>query len=290
MASLAALLPYLAALMVWQATTLAFYVATMHRILPGRMAILCALAFPAVFVNLGHGHNGFLTAGLMGSALLCLPRRELLAGVLFALVAYKPQFGLVVPVALAAGGRWRAMVAATLALAAMTAGTIAAFGAGSWSAFRQSWAFTRIVVLEQGNTGWEKIQSVFSAVRMWGGGIRTAYAIQAVVTLLVLGTLFHLWCRPGDFRVQGAALLSGSLLTTPYCLDYDMMLLGPALGFMASYGLERGFLPWEKTLLAAIWLSPLLARMVAQHLMIPLGLAAIAATFALACWRGQTRP
>ena len=32
------------------------------------------LAFPAVFVNLGHGHNGFLTAALIGVALVLLDR------------------------------------------------------------------------------------------------------------------------------------------------------------------------------------------------------------------------
>ena len=31
--------------------------------------LLLALAFPAVIVNLGQGHNGFLTAALFGAAL-----------------------------------------------------------------------------------------------------------------------------------------------------------------------------------------------------------------------------
>ena len=47
-------------------------------------AWLLALAFPAVFVNVTHGHNGFLTAALLGGALLVLDRRPLLAGVLSA--------------------------------------------------------------------------------------------------------------------------------------------------------------------------------------------------------------
>ena len=46
-----------------------------------------------MFVNIGHGHNGFLTAALIGSALVVLDRRPVLAGVLFGLIAYKPQFG-----------------------------------------------------------------------------------------------------------------------------------------------------------------------------------------------------
>ena len=59
-----------------------------------------ALAFPAVFVNLGHGHNGFLTAALIGFALLWLDRRPVVAGILFGLLAYKPQFGLMIPLVL----------------------------------------------------------------------------------------------------------------------------------------------------------------------------------------------
>ncbi len=53
-----------------------------------------------------------------------------------------------------------------------------AFGAEVWRAFLTSTEFTRTVVLEQGGTGWFKIQSVFAWVRMWGGGIALAYALQ----------------------------------------------------------------------------------------------------------------
>lgn len=280
-AAAAALMPYLPALVLWQASTLAFYLLVMQRILPGRLALIGAASFPAVYVNLGHGHNGFLSAGLMGSALLNLERRPYLAGALFALVAYKPQFGVVVPVALLAGRYWRAIGGAVVMLAAMTAASVAAFGVGSWLAFRQSLAFTRSVVLEQGNTGWEKIQSVFAALRMWGASIPAAYAGQMLVSVCVIAALALMWHRRCDWRLKGAALLAGSLLTTPYCLDYDMMLLGPALALLVAYGLERGFRRWEITCLAAIWLSPLLARLVAQHMLLPLGLCAILTLFAL---------
>src|SRR5436309_2254785 len=74
--------------------------------------LLLAAAYPAVFVNLGHGHNGFLTAALLGGALVLLDRRPIVAGVLFGLMAYKPQFGLMIPLVLIATGRWRAFAAA----------------------------------------------------------------------------------------------------------------------------------------------------------------------------------
>jgi hypothetical protein len=57
----------------------------------------------------------------------------------------------------------------------------------------------------------------------------------------------------------------------PYSLDYDMVLLGPAVAFVIAYGVEKGFACFEKTLLAMVWLAPLLAPTVAKLSHIPLG-------------------
>ena len=98
-----ALFPYALALALWQLSTLPLYMAAVARAAPLPGVWLAAAAFPAVFVNLGHGHNGFLTAGLMGFAILWLGTRPWLSGVLIGLLAYKPQFGLLLPLALLAG-------------------------------------------------------------------------------------------------------------------------------------------------------------------------------------------
>jgi hypothetical protein len=275
-AALLAVLPYTAALAVWQLSTLPLYLAAVCRSLHDsglsrRDVLVAAIAFPAGFVNLTHGQNGFLTAGLLAGALLSLKPRPLLAGLLFASLAYKPQFGLVIPVALIAGRHWRALLAGGASLAGLTALTLASFGAEPWLAFRQSLGFTRSVVLEQGNTGWEKIQSVFAAIRMLGGSVAEAYALQAAVSALVLGAVAWLWHSHANTRLKYAALLCAALLTTPYCLDYDMVLLGPAIAFLVAHGMDKGFAPFEKTLLATVWLMPLVARLVAKLTYIPIG-------------------
>ena len=282
-AALFATLPYLAALATWQASTFALYLLSIFAILnptlkrfaptiSRRDIAIAAAGFPAVFVNVTHGHNGFLTAALLGAGLLALRRRPVLAGMLFACLAYKPQFALIVPVALAAQGCWVAIGAGLVALALMTAAVTVLFGPGVWGAFERSLPFTRTVVLEQGNTGWEKIQSTFSAVRMLGGGIDLAYAAQFLVTGAVLLTVALAWRSRGDERLKAALLLVGSLLTTPYCLDYDLMILGPALAFVVAVGLDAGFRPWDKTIIAAAWLVPIVARPFASITHIPLGL------------------
>jgi len=288
LATILAMLPYLWALLVWQASTLALYGAMIWRVVPDRWVLLGALGFPAVFVNLGHGHNGFLTAALLGFGLLALERRPWLAGLCFALLAYKPQFGLVLPVALLADRRFLAAAAAALGVAAMTLASLAGFGLQSWLAFRASLAFTREVVLEQGNTGWEKIQSSFSAVRALGAGVPAAYAVQGAVTLVVVIAVAWLWHGGADRRLKYAGLIIGSLLSTPYVLDYDLVALAPALAFMLSHGREHGFRPWQKTGMALVYVAPFLTRIIAGATLIPFGLLAMLWFFGMVLARAKT--
>jgi alpha-1,2-mannosyltransferase len=320
-----ALLSYLPALAVWQATTLALYLISIRAILsspspqwgegrgegvqtsreavsphpdasrptspPGRgeeknlaahhLWLLLALAYPAVFINLGHGHNGFLTAALMGSALVVLDRRPVMAGVLFGLLAYKPQFGMLIPLVLIATGRWKTFAAAGATVIVLIAAATLAFGPKIWPAFLASTEYTRAVVLEAGDTGWHKIQSVFSWVRLWGGSVPLAYAIQAALTVALAVAVVWLWRSNAAFRLKAAGLIIASLLATPYSLDYDLMVLAPAMTFFAADGVVRGFRSWEKTVLAALWLMPLIARSLAESTSIPLAAPLMLITFVL---------
>src|SRR5438105_147271 len=80
------------------------------------------------FSNVGHGQNGFLTATLLGGGLIFLERRPILAGVLLGLLAYKPQFGLLIPLVLLATGRWTAIAAATVTVLSACSATLIVFG------------------------------------------------------------------------------------------------------------------------------------------------------------------
>ncbi len=284
----AALAPmsYVASLVVWQLTTLAAAALVVCRILPGRDTLLAALACPAVFVCLAHGHNAFLTAALFGGGLLVLERRPFLAGLLLGCLAYKPQFAAILPLALAAGGYWRAILGAALAVAALCLATLALFGAEVWTAFYQSTGLTRTVVLEAGGTGWYKIQSAFSWVRMLGGPVPLAYAVQGCVTAAVLAVTSWLWLVRAPFPLRAACLLVGSLLATPYLLDYDLVLLGPAIAFLVAYGRERGFRRWEVSALAFAWFVPIATRALNFFCHVPGGLLAMAVLFILAAGRG----
>jgi hypothetical protein len=217
----------------------------------------------------------------MGSALVVLDRRPILAGILFGLLSYKPQFGVMIPLVLLASARWRAFASATATVLALVLATTLAFGPDIWHAFFDSMPFTREIVLEQGGTGWHKIQTVFSWVRMWGGSVTVAYAIQGTVTVALAGALVWLWRSKAAYPLKAAALTIASILATPYSLDYDLVALAPAIAFLAADGFARGFAPWEKTALVFLWFMPLIARAVAEHALIPLGVPGMLVVLAL---------
>jgi Glycosyltransferase family 87 len=278
-AVIVAAVPYGWGLALWLAASFAAYLAAIRAILPRPETLLTAAAFPAVFVNIGHGQNGFLTAALLGGALHWLDRRPWLAGILIGCLAYKPQFGVLIPLALVAGGRWRTIAAAAATVAVLIAVSFVTLGGEVWHAFANSMTFTQTVVLEQGDTGWEKIQSAFSAARMWGAGIGVAYSVQIALALMLAASLAGLWHGDAAFELKASALATASLLATPYVLDYDLVVLAVAIAFLVRHGLRRGFRDFEISLLAAAWIVPLLSRAVAGSTGIPLGLLVMLALY-----------
>src|SRR5277367_811316 len=125
-----ALLPYLASFILFEAATLALWLGVARRILAARGWTWClpVLAYPAVFWTIGLGQNALLTASLLGAVTLLVDTRPRTAGFLLGLLCYKPHLALLAPVALAAGGHWRAFAAAALAVASIVALSVAYFG------------------------------------------------------------------------------------------------------------------------------------------------------------------
>jgi hypothetical protein len=282
-----ALMPYPLALAVWQISTFALYLSVIgvivrrmrqRGIVFGPIWLPVAAGFPGVFINLGHGQNGFLTAGLFGAALLALPTGPVLSGVLFGLLAYKPQFALVIPFALLAAGQWRTIAAAVITVMALVGMTILAFGTDLWLTFASSTETSR-KLLEEGAVGFEKLQSVFAAVRMWRGGIPLAYAVQGVVSAATACGTAWAWRSSCDRDLKAALLIIATLLASPHVLDYDLMILAPAIAFTVSAGFAGDFREYEISLLAAAWIVPLLSRVTAGVTAIPLGLLVLLALY-----------
>jgi hypothetical protein len=279
-------LPYLAAWLLWSGGTLALYLGAMQRLAPGAFAALLAAAFPAVLTNFMHGQNGFLIAALFAAAAHCLiADRKLAAGLAFGLIAVKPQYGLLIPIALVAAGEWRVFAAAAASVLALALAPTFAFGVDVWPGFFETMRAARIEVLETGAIGFEKIQSVFSQAKMLGAPTIIAYAAQGIFACGLAVMTARLWRGRASRPLKLAGLIIASLLAPPYVVDYDLVILAPAMALLITQGAALGFRPYERTLLLAAAVTPLIARPVGAAAPLSLGLLAMIALFAAICAR-----
>lgn len=265
-----AILPYAWSLLTWIGGAFAAYLGVVWKIDPERDALWLAIAFPGALVNFTNGQNGFLTFALFGGALLVTERRPILAGVMFGLMSYKPQYGILLPIFLVATGRWRTIAAASVTVLLFAGLSLAMFGQQTWRAFVNSVTLWRHVVIEQGGPGFEKMQSAFAFARLWGLSVTPSYAVQTAISLVAALVVTWIWRRTSNFDLHAAALVTGTLLATPYMMDYDLVILVLPIAWIALEGRRSGFLPCEKSLLAFLWLLPLFARTLSGSAKIPL--------------------
>ena len=94
---------------------------------------LCgAMLAPATTITLISGQSGFLSGALMLGGLRLAGSRPIVAGVLFGLLAYKPQLGLLLPVALISAGLWRSIAAAAVTVVVCAIASSWVFGDDIW--------------------------------------------------------------------------------------------------------------------------------------------------------------
>ena len=251
-ASALARLPYQLAFIGWVGVSFLPFLIVMRAIVGHPFGYLLAFAIPMAFINALVGQNGFLTAALIGGALYLIPVRPVLAGICLGLLTYKPQYGLLFPIALIAAGHWRVFLSAAVTALVLATASWLAFGTESWLAFfhwmpRFSQAF-----LTEGKAPWWKLQSIFALVRYFGGTEPLGWAFQWVLTASVAVVMALIWRSRVPYICKAAALAAGTLLTTPYLFMYDMMVLAIPVAFMIRIGLKAGFRAHELPLLGAV--------------------------------------
>ena len=240
-AALLAKLPYAVAFAGWMALSFIPYLLTIRALTDHRIGWAIGCAFPVALVNVMIGQNGFLTASLIGGTLYLMPKRPILAGICLGLLTYKPQYGLLFPLVLVAGGYWRTFFSAAVTAVLVAAISWLAFGTETWIAFfhwlpRASQAF-----LSDGFAEFGKMQSVLSLARFLGGSDTLAWALQWSVTGIVAVALVVLWRSRVSFEIKAAALATGTLLATPYLYLYDMVVLAIPMALMIRMGVAGGF-------------------------------------------------
>ena len=224
-----------------------------RRILDDRSgtALLALVAFPMVYWTIGLGQNAFLDSGAVRRRDIAGDRRPIVAGLLFGALCYKPHFGLLMPLALAAGGHWRAFAGAAVAAAVLALISLLLFGTGTWEAFLAAAAGSH-AVYESGRILFAGMVSPFGGVRLLGGGLALAYAVQGAAILIAAAAVVMVWGRRLPLSTRAAVLASATLVALPLSLLYDLMLGSIAAAWLVRDRTSLAARGWDTTALAGL--------------------------------------
>jgi hypothetical protein len=264
------LLPYFLSLAAWLAVTMGLYLLVLYCLAPHPLTLLWSLAFFGTFENFYFGQNGFLSAALLGGGLLLLDNSPLLGGVLLGLLSYKPHLAALIPLALLAGGRWRALAGAGVAAVCLVLASLWAFPVNMWGLFLHSIPPTMARLYGQA-LWFYKMPTVFAAVRLAGFGVPAAWVGQSLAMAAAVILVVWLWRAPASPAVRASGLIMGILLFSPHIWYYDLPLLAIPLAWLWWEGHRHGWLPLEQMLLFWSWFLPLVSFFLSVELKWPTG-------------------
>ena len=247
-------LPYASAFLTWDVATLLGVVVVVYLIVRRPPAIALALASPFTAWNLLAGQNGLLTASLLGASLLFLEEMPVVGGVIIGCLTYKPQFGILFPVALVASRQWRAVAGAGVALALLAAASIAVFGADAWAAFPNGFVEQSKLNLEAGpDSNWGYLQTVYGFIRNLNGSATVAWLGQSVTTVSAVLIVWLVWRSQIRYALKAATLSVAALIATPYAFAYDMAVLAIPVAFLVKDQIGFGMLRGEQTIMLVLF-------------------------------------
>jgi Glycosyltransferase family 87 len=221
-----ALFSYVPAFVFWIVATWALFYIALRAAHPPVSALLLSLVPPAFLLNVAAGQNGMLTAALLGGGLVLLPKRPVVAGILFGLLCFKPQLAFLLPVALIAGRYWRTLFAAAATSVLLVVISFILYGPQIWMDYSHTAEHLRHYVLEDNTAqSWQQFVSIFVMARQLGASIAASYALQGLFALGAALAIIKLWGGRASHDIRCAALVLGSFAATPYAMDYDLVIM-----------------------------------------------------------------
>ncbi len=249
-------LPYVHAFLVWEAPALLGCIVVVFLIVRRRSAIALVLASPFGALDIRWAQTGFLRASLLGAALLTLERQPMLAGVFFGCLTFKPQFGILIPVALVAARLWRALASAAITTAFLAGLSIVAFGFAPWEAFpRGLLAQAGDVLIREADrkANWTFIQTVYAWVHLFHGSPALAWFAQGCTMAGVAVLIWLVWRCPARYALKAALLSAATLIATPYAWFHDLTVIAIPVAFLVRDQLGSGLLRGEQTIMVALF-------------------------------------
>lgn len=219
------------------------------------MALLC----PASAINVMDGQAVFLVVALIVAGLGLLEQRPVLCGLTMGLLTFKPQFFVLVPLALIAAGQWRALWAAGLSALALAVASGLIFGWDLWL----RWYPLMVENLVNPDAKWIEYgrlwgNSVYACASLLGAPQRLASAIQLLATILAAASVVLAFRARLSTMEKTAVFLTATVLAAPHSGPYDQVLLVVAAAYwLMTQGPAQP--SWGWTLMFMIWLVPIIS-------------------------------
>jgi len=251
-----ALLPVGWSLFLSQLAQFVFLAFSLRRLgAPHLFILLGALLAPAAASNVLAGSNALLVAALIISGIAFLDTRPWLAGALLGVVIFKPQFFVLLPVALIAARQGRALAGMILCALALTLLSAALFGPAMWLDWMNVYLHPQTVAGVNGTDwGHRWDDSVSTCASLLGASHGMALLAQAVAGLIALAVVWRAFRTRHPQRL--AILLCAVLLASPHVSNYDLIFVAIAALSLVQ-ALPTGTRPLALMLPLAAWVAPL---------------------------------
>jgi hypothetical protein len=262
------LLPYGWALAAWSVGGIAALAAAMRPYVKSPWVLASVLVSPAALICLTDGQNAFFTGALLLGALRILDRRPLLGGVLIGLMIFKPQLGLLVPLALAASGRWRTIASAAATAVLLIVASLAMAGIEGWRLYltkagpHEAWIVSHVRGALPAMMP-SPLLGLVHAGAPWPAAVAVQAACSLAAAALVLVWFYGIGkARQAVTPQDAVVLMAAGFLATPFGYNYDMTGLTAALVVASLDRPELDKLPAWRWGLVTLWTAPILMMMV----------------------------
>jgi hypothetical protein len=267
-----ALIPFLAAYVLWSAAGVGTFVAAAIGRTPQKSdwpLVLALVISPVVISNIVFGQIALLVTGLFIAAMRLMPARPVLAGVLIGCMTVKPQLGLLIPVFLLALGAWRTIAAAGVTTAALGAISIALFGIEPWRAYLTDtaglqWSY----ILAMNDFYAIHMTTPYAALWTVGVPVKTALSGQWLASAAIIVITVLVARSKADWALKVSVLAMGSVMVVPYSLAHDLAMPLAALVWWFSVRTDEPP-PLETGLLGLLWMLPFPLTFLVQAMGLP---------------------
>jgi alpha-1,2-mannosyltransferase len=274
--------PYAWALVLWLAASTAIYFVCCYllwRACPNLRdqqitTLVFALAFPAFWHLIAWGQSSALALACFTAAFLALrAKRELLAGLAFGCLIFKPQLALGAAIVFVFALRWRMMAGALLTSMLELLAAALYYGFAPLRQWIRALLGVRnqLALLEPRLYQTHCLRTFWAMLVPWES---VSLALYVVSVLFVSVLLLSCWRSQLPLSLRYSALLFASVLIAPHLTVYDLVILAPAFFLLSDSilaKLRRGSAHLEVLLYAAFVLPLLgpLARWAHLQLTVP---------------------